>query len=114
MMMEQLGAPALYANIPIVNIKNDMKAEKIKEFEGVNFKQKLEEVKIEEKKKEKVEENIVEMIDGIKPEKNKKAEGKVNIETHEDDDEEDDDEDVTFDDLLKAAEEEDNKKVSKG
>ncbi len=31
------GAPALYANIPIVNIKNDMMAEKVKEFEGVDF-----------------------------------------------------------------------------
>lgn len=31
------GAPALYANIPIVNIKNDMMAEKIKDFEGVDF-----------------------------------------------------------------------------
>ena len=27
------GAPALYANIPIINIKNDMKAEKAKEVE---------------------------------------------------------------------------------
>ena len=31
------GAPSLYANIPIVNIKNDMMAEKIKSFEGVDF-----------------------------------------------------------------------------
>nr|MBR2110538.1 cell division topological specificity factor MinE [Alistipes sp.] len=31
------GAPSLYANIPIVNIKNDMMAQKIKEFEGVDF-----------------------------------------------------------------------------
>jgi hypothetical protein len=31
------GAPSLYANIPIVNIKNDMMAEKIKDFEGVDF-----------------------------------------------------------------------------
>ena len=31
------GAPSLYANIPIVNIKNDMMAEKIKQFEGVDF-----------------------------------------------------------------------------
>ena len=28
------GAPSLYANIPIVNIKNDMMAQKVKEFEG--------------------------------------------------------------------------------
>ena len=31
------GAPSLFANIPIVNIKNDMIAEKIKDFEGVDF-----------------------------------------------------------------------------
>ena len=31
------GAPALYANIPIVNIKNDMMAEKEKKFEGIDF-----------------------------------------------------------------------------
>lgn len=29
--MELLGAPSLYANIPILNIKNDIKAEKIKD-----------------------------------------------------------------------------------
>jgi len=29
--MEQIGAPSLYANIPIINIKNDVKAEKIKD-----------------------------------------------------------------------------------
>ena len=31
------AAPSLFANIPIVNIKNDMMAEKIKEFKGVDF-----------------------------------------------------------------------------
>ena len=31
------GAPALYANIPIVNIKNDMIVDKIKKFEGIDF-----------------------------------------------------------------------------
>lgn len=125
MRMEQIGAPALYANIPIINIKNDMKAEKIKEFEGINFNKKLEEVKQEEAKKEKVEENITEMIDGIKPktDMNHSANDKTNPQDDDkkedvqekDDDmhEEDDDDDVTFDDLLKAAEEEDNKKVMK-
>lgn len=129
------GAPALYANIPIINIKNDMKAEKIKEFEGVNFNKKLEEVKKEEEKKEKVEETISEMINCIEPEKkqeennkktkdynskkgkkkNKFKHANKKDETEVDEiSEEDDDDDVTFDDLLKAAEEEDNKKVSKG
>lgn len=135
------GAPALYANIPILNIKNDMKAEKVKEFEGVDFEKKLEEVKEEEAKKEKVEETISEMIDGIeekqeiedkqeakeekkekktktkpktkKKEKKSQVEHKV-VENVFDDEEEETDDDVTFDDLLKAAEEEDIKKVSKG
>lgn len=67
------GAPALYANIPIMNIKNDMKAEKIKEFEGVNFSKKLEEVKKEEEKQEKAEETMAEMIEGAEKETDKKA-----------------------------------------
>jgi len=120
------GAPALYANIPIVNIKNDMKAEKIKEFEGVDFNKKLNEVKKEEKKKEQVEETITEMVDGIDDDKKKKTKGKNSTKkvrkvkkidkTEEIDDIEEDeiDDDVTFDDLLKAAEEDDIKKVSKG
>lgn len=68
-----VGAPALYANIPIMNIKNDMKAEKIKEFDGVNFSQKLEEVKKEEEKQEKTEETISEMIDVTDTEHEKKT-----------------------------------------
>ena len=131
------GAPALYANIPIMNIKNDMKAEKIKEFEGVNFNKKLEDIKEEEAKKEKVEETISEMIDNatekenkkeIKEKDSKKKTTKKKITrkkkeepeevpevTKEDiEEEEEADDDVTFDDLLKAAEEEDIKKVSKG
>lgn len=35
MKMEQTGAPALYANIPITNIKNDILVEKKKEAEKV-------------------------------------------------------------------------------
>lgn len=31
------GAPALYANIPIVNIKNEMIVNKIKQFDGIDF-----------------------------------------------------------------------------
>lgn len=113
MMMEQIGAPALYANIPIINIKNDMKAEKVKEFDGVNFAKKLEEVKKEEAKKEKVEKTIVEMIDGIKPDEKEESNIKAQ-DAHEEDEENEEDDDVTFDDLLKAAEEEDSKKVSEG
>ena len=35
MKMGQIGAPALYANIPITNIKNDILVEKKKEAEKV-------------------------------------------------------------------------------
>jgi len=119
------GAPSLYANIPIINIKNDLKAEKMKEFEGVNFNQKLEEVKKEEEKKEKEEETISEMIDGIEKEENKETDKKGDVEENKieksdvdsknaSEDDDDDDDDVTFDDLLKAAEEEDKKKVNEG
>lgn len=137
------GAPALYANIPIMNIKNDMKAEKIKEFEGVNFSKKLEEVKKEEEKQEKAEETMAEMIEGAEKETDKKAkktekkakkvikkkdvkkeEKEENSDAKAEEDsktqnvieseKEDEDDDVTFDDLLKAAEEEDNKKVNEG
>ena len=120
------GAPALYANIPIVNIKNDMKAEKIKSFDGVNFKQKLEEVKKEEEKQEKVEEAISEMIDGKMSNENTKETQKQEEKVQDDeitkkeeniikalDSDDEDDEDVTFDDLLKAAEEEDLKNGNK-
>lgn len=75
------GAPALYANIPIINIKNDMKAEKIKEFDGVNFNKKLEEVKEEEKEIIKKEEIMSEMING---EVDSKEENKKETEKQED------------------------------
>jgi cell division topological specificity factor len=113
------GAPALYANIPIVNIKNDMKAEKIKEFEGVNFDKKLEENKNNEKSdsesKKSDDSNNKEINEDIEShEENNISDIKENIaENNENENEEDDDDDVTFDDLLKAAESEDNKKVSK-
>ena len=138
------GAPALYANIPIVNIKNDMKASKIKEFEGVNFDKKLEESeketeKEEKQKKEEVQEKSIEpevkeekkeeksndtdSKENKKDNKNDKKDNKSNDNKKEkeenkkeqdEDDEEDDGADVTFDDLLKAAQEENKKKVNKG
>lgn len=112
------GAPALYANIPIVNIKNDMKAEKIKEFEGVNFDKKLEENKNNEKSdsesKKSDDSNNKEINEDIEShEENNISDIKENIAENNESEEEDDDDDVTFDDLLKAAESEDNKKVSK-
>ena len=57
------GAPALYANIPIINIKNDMKADKIKEFDGVNFNKENSKISKEENnKKEKTNEINKELI----------------------------------------------------
>ena len=125
------GAPSLYANIPIVNIKNDMMAEKIKDFEGVDFNKEMgifvkkEEPKEEEK--EKIEENstpeVIELSDGNTNEENKsedeKSETSENIEKTDNNEEidsneelfeevDEDDDDVTFDDLLKAAEAEDS------
>lgn len=47
------GAPSLYANIPIVNIRNDMKKEVEEEKE--NEEEKVEENSVDDKEKEKVE-----------------------------------------------------------
>lgn len=124
------GAPSLYANIPIVNIKNDMMAEKIKDFEGVDFNK---EMGIFVKKEEPEEKNdvpeVIELSDGNsnsdeeKIESNEikddseKSENSEEIESNEElfeEVDEDDDDDVTFDDLLKAAEEADNKEALSG
>ncbi len=87
------GAPSLYANIPIINIKNDMMAEKIKDFKGVDFNK---EMGLTSNSTKKATDN------------NSKEETEEVKEIFEEVDEDDDD-DVTFDDLLKAAEEADEK-----
>ena len=116
------GAPSLYANIPIVNIKNDMMAEKIKDFEGVDFNKEMgiptyenkpveEPAQIEEP--ENVEEpTVIELpetvtdVENKEDEKYKEQEEEEVKELFEEvDEDDDDDDDVTFDDLLKAAEE---------
>ena len=116
------GAPSLYANIPIVNIKNDMMAQKVKEFEGVDFNKEMgipgyisEEIVEEIPQEEKVElktpevielpENIAEAT--LENEETEEIEENEQKEMFEeiDDVDFDDDDDVTFDDLLKAAEE---------
>ena len=119
------GAPSLYANIPIVNIKNDMMAEKIKDFEGVDFNKEMGIPTYEEKVESKVEPeetvvaepavielpetvtNVEENIENIENiEDNKEQEEEEVKELFEEvDEDDDDDDDVTFDDLLKAAEE---------
>lgn len=53
------GAPALYANIPIVNIKNDVKGEKMREHEAEN-EEKEEEKKDAPKKRGRKPKKVVE------------------------------------------------------
>ena len=118
------GAPSLYANIPIVNIKNDMMAEKIKDFEGVDFNKEIgipSYVEPTPKKEEKVVETppVIELPENnnfvenaniseepVQEETKEEQEDEEVKEMFEEVDEayEDDDDDVTFDDLLKAAE----------
>ena len=115
------GAPSLYANIPIVNIKNEMMAEKIKDFEGVDFNKEMgintkkegkNSSKEKEKKAEEKKEDVIEL-----PEKTIEPDVKTidYDETKEifEEVDEDDDDDVTFDDLLKAAEAADKMNSSK-
>lgn len=99
------GAPSLYANIPIVNIKNDMMAEKIKSFEGVDFNKEIGiplKTDSEEKKEDKEKEDKNEIPNVINLSAPTDNEEDVVEELFEEVD--DDDDDVTFDDLLKAAE----------
>ena len=98
------GAPSLYANIPIVNIKNDMMAEKIKDFEGVDFNKEMGIPTKEEKKEVKTPE-VIELSDSTQEhsESDKEIEVEEIKEVFEEVDDDDDD-DVTFDYLLKAAE----------
>ncbi len=111
------GAPSLYANIPIVNIKNDMMAEKVKEFEGVDFNKEMGitnyDSSLEEEKQEEVQPLEIEPIPGQQIEENKTAiieNYNEDSENTEDFLEDEEDDDVTFDDLLKAAEAEELEK----
>ncbi len=117
------GAPSLYANIPIVNIKNDMMAEKIKDFEGVDFNKEMgiptyiessdNEVNTTENIETENKEEIPQVIElpennnteEILPENNETKEENEEVEeVFEEVDDAEEDDDVTFDDLLKAAE----------
>ena len=99
------GAPALYANIPIINIKNETKAEKMKEnieeeiVENIETTtiQQVEEVKEEDKKQEEIETQKIE--DVVVEEKKEEQEENDEIEEEIDDV-------PTFDELLKKSEEE--------
>lgn len=122
------GAPSLFANIPIVNIKNDMMAEKIKEFKGVDFNKEMglpvKENKDENNEKEEEKEEKTKVIELSESYETKNIQEENLEENHNedeeeevkelfeevDDDDDDDDDDVTFDDLLKAAEAADREK----
>ena len=103
------GAPALYANIPIVNIKNDMMAEKIKDYAGIDFNKEMGLPSYKEQpKQEKLDvPSVIELSDSY--EKSENAEEAKELFQEVD---EDDDDDVTFDDLLKAAEEADRNETN--
>ena len=85
------GAPALYANIPIVNIKNELKAEKILEQEEMeNQEEKETEQENSEESKDVAEDESEES------EENEKIED--NGESEDDEQEEEQDDDEEFDD----------------
>lgn len=108
------GAPSLYANIPIVNIKNDMMAEKIKSFEGVDFNKEMgipvKEEYVPLRPTQPETPSVIELsspVENIESQPQNIVDANMQDETEkevfEEVDDEDDD-DVTFDDLLKAAE----------
>ncbi len=99
------GAPALYANIPIVNIKNDMMAEKIKDYAGIDFNKEMGLPSYKEQpEQEKLDvPSVIELSDSYENSQENAEEAKEVFQEVD----EDDDDDVTFDDLLKAAEEAD-------
>lgn len=111
------GAPSLYANIPILNIKNDVKAEKIKDgtltYENGELEKATETVSEQVIEVGPIQEtaNVVEQIENaIEEIAEEIPEVKVQVTHVVDDDieglDDEDIEDVTFDDLLKKAEEE--------
>ena len=92
------GAPALYANIPIVNIKNDVKGEKMREQEAEN----------EEKEEEKTEKKEAPKKRGRKPKKAVEAEKEKNEEQEENTDEDTElDEEVETEDVVEEDSDED-------
>ena len=78
------GAPALYANIPITNIRNDVAAQASKEKEEIEKKEeeKQEDNKMEEKQEENVTEN--------KDDKEEREEEKVEVKEEEEEKQEED------------------------
>ncbi len=111
------GAPALNANIPIVNIKNDMMAEKEKKFEGVDFNKEMgiiefSEEELQEKLKEKLKPLETEQIQVQEIEENKTViienYNVENIETEKQDEKESEE----LENEEKVIEEEENKDIT--
>lgn len=113
------GAPSLYANIPIVNIKNDIKSEKIEETaeiieEASKIVQEQEKADKEDLNKEVIPQEVEEKVstEDTEIQEDKVKEDKEKIEKTVEDIKENDDEidDVpTFDELLKQSEEDNSK-----
>jgi cell division topological specificity factor len=116
------GAPLLYANIPILNIKNEAKADKNRELESKlekaveSVEKTTPEVATDEINKEEnvlIDEVILKELNGEEDQKEEiiQDEQEATADILKDIDElyydDEDDDDVTFDDLLKAAEEAD-------
>ena len=132
-----IGAPLLHANIPIVNVRNDLKgthnsdyvSEKIDGQQEMNLDNAVEE-KVLDSEENKIDNEVdIPKLDSVE-ENNKVIPESVieNLDVKEvdtsdhiadknddeiDEDELDDDDDVTFDDLLKAAEEEEREEKKK-
>ena len=96
------GAPALYANIPIVNIKNDVKGEKMREQEAEN----------EEKEEERPEKKEAPKKRGRKPKKNAETDKKQDNEQLDDSDDTDgSNEEIEINDTEDVVSEENEKEA---
>ena len=108
------GAPSLYANIPIVNIKNDMMAEKIKEFEGIDFNKEMGiptlEKQEENEKDKKQEENetpkVIELSEDYSQSETEKEESKQEMKDTNEDIKEEQEENGTENKEIKEKQEE--------
>ena len=88
------GAPALYANIPILNIKNEARKVNVqdtKKEENIEQKVEVEEKEIEEKKEEEAEQKVEQAEIIIEEAKAEKEEKKVQEETKKENKEEQED-----------------------
>ena len=100
------GAPALYANIPILNIKNEARKMEKKQEEVKETKQEENE---QEENKEEIKKDIKEKEEETKNKEDKTAEKNVNKEEKVEDDEKNKDENLTKTEEKTEDEEKENK-----